>query len=493
MIRMKTRVFALVMVLCMALTMLSGTAWAASSGIEMGSDTYQVKISGTNDYDSAYAILDSLNSYRQQKGLSKLTMDKDLFDTAMQRAAELAVYYSHTRPDGTSCFTAVPDQFFYGTLRENIAVGYRTAGDVMAAWKDSSGHNENMLAANNSCVGIGAFVDSDGVCYWVQVFSSLQGTAETAKSTGKKTVTADVVAAAEALVVRVTPGSAALHEGETAAVTVRNTNQGFPYASPEIIFTHASSLNENVAKVSVGANGKAVVTPVGSGVTTVKLGFASAKGKVPLTTDFPVTVTFQETGGGETGDGGDSGWKNPFVDVHKSDWFYNEIAYVAQNGLMNGTTKTTFSPYSSTTRAMIVTILYRLEGSPKTGSSGFDDVEDGKWYTDAVAWGSDNGIVEGYGNGNFGPNNPITREQMAAILYRYARYKGYDVSKLANLSGFADAGTVSGWALTAIRWANAEGLINGRTNTTLVPRGTATRAEVAVILMRFCQNVAGLE
>ena len=112
----------------------------------------------------------------------------------------------------------------------------------------------------------------------------------------------------------------------------------------------------------------------------------------------------------------------------------------------------------------------------------------GQWYTDAVNWAAANDIVAGYGNGLFGPNDTVTREQMAVILYRYAQYKGYDTSASNSLNGYTDVGGVSSWALTAMQWANAEGLINGTSGTTLSPTNGATRAEVAQILMRFCEN-----
>lgn len=157
---------------------------------------------------------------------------------------------------------------------------------------------------------------------------------------------------------------------------------------------------------------------------------------------------------------------------------------------MAGTSSTTFSPDATTTRGMIVTILYRLEGTPAVSSaSGFTDVADGQYYTNAVAWAAANNIVGGYGNGLFGPNDTITREQMAAILYRYAQYKGYDVTASTDLSGYSDAAQVSSYALAALQWANAEGLVNGTSDTTLTPGGSATRAQVAVILMRFCENI----
>lgn len=183
--------------------------------------------------------------------------------------------------------------------------------------------------------------------------------------------------------------------------------------------------------------------------------------------------------------------KLPFTDVKEADWFYEAVQYVYEKGMMNGTGSTTFDPNGTTSRGMIVTILHRLEGTPSAAGTAFTDVPAGQWYTDAVAWASANNIVGGYGDGTFGPNDPITREQMAAILYRYARYKGYDVSQSADLSKYTDAGQVSSYAKPALSWANAEGLINGVTQTTLVPQGNATRAQVATILMRFCENVAG--
>ena len=180
----------------------------------------------------------------------------------------------------------------------------------------------------------------------------------------------------------------------------------------------------------------------------------------------------------------------PFTDVHTGDWFYDAVEYAYENGMMDGIANNLFSPNGTTTRAMIVTILHRLENQPASGTSIFTDVPAGQWYTNAVAWAAANGIVDGYGDGRFGPNDTITREQMAAILYRYAQFKGYDVSNTGNLSGYTDAAQVSEWARTAMGWANAQGLITGNTATTLNPTGSATRAEVATILMRFVENVA---
>ena len=180
----------------------------------------------------------------------------------------------------------------------------------------------------------------------------------------------------------------------------------------------------------------------------------------------------------------------PFGDVKSADWFYNDVKYVYEKGMMAGTAADVFAPNATTTRAMIVTILYRLEGSPAvTGTSAFVDVPAGQWYTDAVNWAAANQIVKGTSATTFAPNASITREQMAAILYRYAQYKGYDVTKKADLSGYSDNGQVSAYAKDALAWANAAKLINGVTNTTLAPQGNATRAQVSAILHRFCDGV----
>ena len=184
-------------------------------------------------------------------------------------------------------------------------------------------------------------------------------------------------------------------------------------------------------------------------------------------------------------------WKNPFKDVTTGDWFYEYVEYVARNKLMTGTSDTTFEPNADITRAMLVTVLYRMEGKPAvTGTSAFTDVQSGQWYTDAIVWASANNIVRGYGNGLFGANDKVTREQLATILFNYARFKGYDVSASESLSNYSDANDVSVWAQEAVRWAVAKGIITGRTATTIVPLGNATRAEVAAILMRFAKNVA---
>ncbi len=184
-------------------------------------------------------------------------------------------------------------------------------------------------------------------------------------------------------------------------------------------------------------------------------------------------------------------WDNPFADVAKGAWYYDAVAYASQNGLMNGVSADSFAPDATTSRGMIVTILYRLEGSPSAAQADFADVAAGAYYAGAVAWASANGIVTGYGDGTFGPDAAITREQLGAILYRYAQYLGLEVSQTADLTGYADAADISEWAQQAFAWAVREGLISGMDDGTLAPRGTATRAQVATILMRLCEKLEG--
>ena len=182
--------------------------------------------------------------------------------------------------------------------------------------------------------------------------------------------------------------------------------------------------------------------------------------------------------------------ENPFTDVPASHWAHDDITYVYENDLMNGTDGSLFSPESTTTRAQVVTVLYRLAGQPAADwENPFWDVPASAWFHDAVTWAWENDITGGVSSTHFGAGNAVTREQLATFLYRYAQDQGYDTSARADLSGYSDAGLVSSYATEALSWANATGLITGTTATTLSPKGSATRAQVATILSRFCQDV----
>ena len=180
-------------------------------------------------------------------------------------------------------------------------------------------------------------------------------------------------------------------------------------------------------------------------------------------------------------------WNNPFGDVSPLDWFYDDVRFVAENNIMIGTAAGVFSPRSTVTRAMLATILYKLEAAPvyHWSSNTFIDVSNDQWYTGAAIWASSQGVMVGYGNGVFGSNDVATREQIVAVLYNYVVYKGMDVSTQADLANYTDSGQISAWSLPAMKWAVANGIVNGRTVTTLAPRGEATRAEIAAILRRL--------
>ena len=185
---------------------------------------------------------------------------------------------------------------------------------------------------------------------------------------------------------------------------------------------------------------------------------------------------------------------NPFTDVSEKDWFYNDTMFVYKNGLMLGTSKTLFSPHGTVTRGMMATILWRMEGSlaPKDENS-FTDVEAGRWYADAITWTTENGIFAGYSKDKFGPDDPITREQLTAIFYRYADYKGYKLTITGNLDKFEDADKITDYAKMVMRWAVGNGLIKGKSENLLDPQGTATRAEISAMLHRFIEKATSMQ
>ncbi len=181
----------------------------------------------------------------------------------------------------------------------------------------------------------------------------------------------------------------------------------------------------------------------------------------------------------------------PFTDVREGDWFYDPVCYVYSQGLMTGTSATTFEPNTSLSRAMLVAVLHRLEGSPQASAGDFIDVADSDWYAQAVNWAASVGVVNGFDDGSFQPNAAITREQLAAILCNYAQYKGFDTSASGDLSTYSDAASVSDWAQESVEWMVGSGLLGGYEDNTLRPQGTTTRAEVASVLQRALGNVAG--
>ncbi len=301
------------------------------------------------------------------------------------------------------------------------------------------------------------------------------------------------------VVTAVAPGTATItvttqdgNHTDTCTVTVR---PDIPPANPNYRITVEATQGGTVTADPTAAKAGATVTltpvpdrgyQVGSVAVTDRFGNAvavteQADGTYTFTMpngQVTVTVTFAEA-------------PLPFPDVAEGDWFYDAVRYAYENGLMDGVGDNLFAPNSETTRAQLVTILYRLAGQPAvSGDLPFPDVESGTWYTDAVAWAAENGIVNGTTDTTFAPGEDITREQLVTVLYRYAEAKGYDVSARADLSAYPDADQIQSYATEFVAWAVAEGLIQGFEDNTLRPAGNATRAQIATILMRFCEGVA---
>ena len=175
-----------------------------------------------------------------------------------------------------------------------------------------------------------------------------------------------------------------------------------------------------------------------------------------------------------------------FDDVSDGDWFGEAAWFCAANGLMEGTGGGQFDSNTVTNRAMLITVLYRLANSSESFENIFSDVEDGQWYSEAIAWAAHNNIVKGYGNGKFGPTDMMTREQMVTILHRYSEFMKLDTSESDDLKGFSDAGNISDWALSSMQWAVGSGIVQGMGGGTISPNSGATRAQFAVMMQRFC-------
>ena len=298
--------------------------------------------------------------------------------------------------------------------------------------------------------------------------------------------------------VSISPAGATVEAGKTVQFSASVSGTG--EFSQEVTWSVSGGVS---AGTSISADG--LLTVAADETATSLTVMATASGDSSKSASVTVTVTPPSTPdepdvpvwpvfpGGSTGpdepeEPEDEGL--PFIDVHEGDWFYENVGYVYENGLMNGVSETLFEPNGTVTRGMIVTILHRLEGEPESDyDMPFTDVAEQQWYAGAVRWAAGEGIVNGVSETEFAPNSAVTREQFAAILWRYAQSKGYDVSASADLTGFLDYGQISEYALPALQWAVGAGVMSGRGDGILAPQGTATRAEAAAMLMRFVENV----
>lgn len=280
-------------------------------------------------------------------------------------------------------------------------------------------------------------------------------------------------------------------------VAVSLTGASLNAAQQRALGTQAGSAV--LANASVLVDGAAASCPAGSVRATVAVNAADDLTAWSLADDGSISAVSgaydagQQTYAFDVVNGVTAIARFPFTDVVAGTWYYGAAAYACNNGLFAGMTPTTFAPNATMTRAMLVSVLWRLAGEPAPKAPNtFVDVPDGAWYTDAVTWAAENGVVSGIGGSRFDPSGFVTREQTAEILYNYAHSKGYDVSARADLTAFPDAASVSGWAEEALSWANAAGLINGTVRdgqTILDPQGSASRAQVAMILMNYVEHV----
>lgn len=416
---------------------------------------------------------------------------KDVADSEIKGTASVEGIWSflanqaliNVKDSGNKIVVFTPsDLDVYETVKDTVLVTISKAdpdGEPSYTAITGSGHTLADAALNKGTIAIeGTIVWDDGDDTVVEANTAYGWTFTPEDTDNYKILTGTITP-----YVRSSGGGSGSGSSSTTrySVTVKNSDNG--------------DVEANVSRAAKGDTVTLTVTP-DEGYVLDTLTVTAANGdKINLnrgsngryTFEMPasrvtVEATFVEEGGEEAAE--------PFVDVSAGDWFYDAVVYVYDNGLMSGTAATTFGPNVGTTRGMIATILWRLAGSPNGGANPFTDVSGSDYYAEAVAWAAGEGIVGGYGNGVFGANDPITREQMALMMYRYAQYAGYETSqRSAQLSSYADYASISDWAVEAVSWANAVGLMNGRTASTIVPTGTITRAEAATILMQFGENV----
>ena len=446
--------------------------------------------------------------------------------TSADRSKVLAAYEAYEKlTEEQKGYITVSDVEKYNNAVEKLGIGKPIMGSTQTPGgtiiEPESTVTNGVASSEVSSDAVDAAIEAAGSGDGVEITIIPQGTVNAkeiqvqlptaaARSIAEKTNAALVVETSSGLVSIPNEALSSISgqaKGSTLSIIVAERTEE---AVPEGVVSEEALADMAVAEVTVLSNGTPITSFGGAALTvSIPVGAAFAEGqsyKVLIISDdgtveeltgmchkrdgslyVRVSVTHLSTfvvlpEAGEI--------QLPFTDVAESDWFYDAVIYVYSHGLFNGTTETTFAPYEQMTRSMLVTVLYRLEGEPAiTAENPFTDTANGRWDTDAVIWASTEGIVNGVGDDRFAPNDSITREQMVTLLYRYAQYKGYDVTRSDPLTQFEDAGEIGQWALAGMQWAVAERLVNGCTETTIVPGGTATRCEVATLLMRFCSRL----
>ena len=538
----------------------------------------------TYSQSDARSMLKMINDFRADKdawiyqssgekitvaGLSPLSYDYTLERIAMQRAAELAICYSHSRPDGTNCFTAFPANNGYRKKGENVSAGIHSAEQTFTDWKedgasnyDGQAHRRSMLSGEFNAVGI-SHVRFNGIDYWVQIFgqtaqpNTSATKAEDNDALVKITVANERVSISE---IRL-PTQVTMKQGETASCPAADVLIKLKETWPEMSFHATVYPNWVIDKGEIAsiADGRITAGNVGSG-TLYSTVFSQGKAipirvvdenTIPirdisihvdkttvqenktlnLTVQYdpsdatenpsvkwhssnPLVATVNDNGvvtGRSVGsavikatcenytaeirinvveDPDAQCPSNRFEDLDKTLWYHEGVDFMLRNGYMQGTGQFSFEPYGTVTRGQVVTILYAMSGKPYVlRSSSFRDVSRLDWFGAPVAWAAANGIVAGYGDHRFGPNDNVTREQLVAILYKYTQFKKYDLTmKSTGLDKYPDCASISNYAMIPMLWAVSNGVISG-TDRGLEPTASANRAQVAVMMKAYNEHV----
>ena len=408
----------------------------------------KITVEGTFDYNKAFEVLNLVNEQRKANGLSGLKMDEQLLEDAMVRAAEQIITFGHDRPTGLTCFSINNNMG-----GENAAAGVNTPQSVMSMWMNSSGHRANILTSSYKSIGIGCFT-YNGISYWIQCFGrSLE---KEATKKGNYTGEKEIYVGDNYISLSLSTNYQRLKPNGSYNAEVKNRNLR---CNPSC----ATWKSSNTEVATVDKNGKITGLKNGTAEITATLGLDTKK----------ITVFVQQ-----------------FDDINKADWYVDSVNYCYNKGIILGT-GTKYNPSTKLTRGMLVTILHRMDGKPSpTTQNKFSDVSKSQYYYDAVVWATEKGIVHGYNNGKFGPDDNITRQDLAVILRNFAQYKGKNVNVTANLNKFSDGNIVSDYAKTAMQWAVGKGVLTGNNNgESLTPHSNSTRAEAAGMIYNYCTKV----
>lgn len=412
--------------------------WIDSDVRKLGAQDGELSIA-ENRFTTSYEwdIIKMVNKLRIANGSAPLSMNDPMIQAARVRASELYTLFSHTRPNGTDCWTALTEQnVSYGDAGENIAMGYLTPVEVMNGWMGSEGHRKNILQPSFAHIGIGyqlMYVNSMPRASWTQLFLN--------KSCNPKLV--DL--------------GSDLSAGAT-AYYVGTPIDNMPLVLVAQCEAHGQCMLPVVSEMCSGLD----VNRLGEQELLIRYNGYGAR----------VNITM-----------------HPFSDLGHA-WYTDWVVESWKRNTMTGLTSSIFAPEQTLVRAQFAQILYKMENSPEIAYEAmFPDVSETDWFAKPVLWANSKGIVTGYTNtGTFGPTDAINREQMAVMMYRYAKGKGLNVTERANLNTYYDAANVSAYAEEAMKWAVGTGIITGKDNgTKLDPAGYASRAECATIVTRFQQ------